>query len=112
MAVPIPLNTFKLVTLALSAGTTTIYTTPSGVTGIILSSQISNKSNTIQILSVDIRRSNDTQVTLLYNAKIPAGDALNPLTGKLVLESGDTLTFTSSISASDAVLSVLENAIT
>lgn len=110
MAEVIPLNTFKLVTTTLSAGENTIYTSPSGVTGIILSSQIANKENTTETLTVKIIRSNASEIVLLYNAKIPSQDALNPLTGKLILETGDTLTYVSSTSGMDAVLSVLENA--
>jgi hypothetical protein len=111
----IPLNKFKLVAKKLVSGDNTIYQeTVKDLTAIVLSAQVSNVSGSTQQLTVKIEKDNNGTpelVTLLASASIPINDALNPLTGKLVLEKTDKLIFNASANnALEAVLSVLENA--
>ena len=114
MANPLPLNKFRLIGKKLSSGDNTIYQENLDVASIILSCQISNMTGTTQYVSVYIEKENDigNPFTLVKDAPIPPNEALNPFTGKIVLEKNDKLIFnTSNTGTLEAVLSVLENAI-
>lgn len=108
----VPLNTFKLIATSLDSGSNTIYQeTVNNISAIILSTQITNVSNTDQRVTVQIEKSGSAPITLLRNANIPPEESLNPLAGKVVLEQYDKLLFIAQQSASlETVLSVLENA--
>jgi hypothetical protein len=122
----IPLNTFKTKTTLLSENTTaTVYTAPVGVTSIVLMSQISNVSTVTQFVSfIHHRRrpiladaqgnnaqSGDTDSMLVKNFAVPANDAASVLTGKLIIESLDSIRAYSSTTATcQLVLSILETA--
>jgi hypothetical protein len=90
MAGALALNTYKTVSVAVTTGLTTAYTTPNGVSSIHLFSVISNISSGISTVTVFYNRAG-TQYELIKNAKIPATDALNPIVGSLVLEVGDRI---------------------
>lgn len=126
------LNTASIVgtTFEMSTGTTsTVYTAPIGVTSIILMAQISNVSTQTQNISFIHHRNrpvlSDAQGNgaqpgnvdsyMVNNFAIPAGDAASILTGKLIIESLDSVR--AFIHANEAnsgtcqlVLSVLETA--
>lgn len=122
----IPLNKFLTKTTLLSDITTsTVYTAPIGVTSIILMAQISNISTQSQTVSVLHHRTRpviadaqgngaqtgDTDSFLVKDFSIPANDAASVLTGKLIIESLDTVRAGASTSATmQLVLSILETA--
>lgn len=113
MANTVPLNTFKLIAKVLNSGSNTIYQeTVNNISAIILSTQISNVTNSDHRVTVKIQKSGSVPpITLLHNACIPPEESLNPLAGKVVLEKFDKLIFETPSSASlETVLSVLENA--
>lgn len=83
------LNIFKTVTHNVTTSNETIYTAPSGYTGIVLMAQIANISTstaTVTFSSFD----GLTQTELLKDFEVPANDAVAGVTGKLILESGSS----------------------
>jgi hypothetical protein len=111
MATQIPLNTFKTTTANVTTSTTTVYTTPAGVTTVVLLTQVSNidPTNSVTVSANHVRSGNS--VSLIKNTTIPVSDAASLLTGKLILQTGDS--FSISASANDRaqlVLSYLETA--
>lgn len=110
MATQIPINTFKLIPKNLNGGENTIYTTPIDVSAIILSLHIANSSVVDQYASVRLVSASVT-VTILNDAVIPAKETLNPFSGRVVLETGNSLIVSASNSSvMQAALSILENA--
>jgi len=107
----IPLNTFKTTTLDLTTAPSTVYTTPIGVTTVVLLAQVSN-INAISSITVSanfIRSGNTTSV--IKNTIIPINDAASLLTGKLILQTGDSFSANcSSNSSGQLILSYLETA--
>ena len=135
----IPLNTFKTKTKYLTTSgnytswdgaainTTTVYTAPIGVTSIVLMAQISNLSTTTQQVTFIHHRNRpvladaqgngaqtgNTDSMLVKNYAVPKNDAANVLSGKLILESLDSIrayTNSTSTQTMQLVLSVLETA--
>lgn len=79
-----------------SIGTTgfqTAYTVPAGKTAVVIHAQIVNvEASTVGASLRWTDASNAGAVTYLTDEiQVPAASAVNPLTGKLVLEAGDTL---------------------
>lgn len=106
-----PLNTFKTYTANVSTLLDTIYTTPPGYTTVILLAQVTNINETdvVKVSGYHVRNSNPT--ALIKNASVPVSDAINILTGKLVLETGDRISVSADIDDSaQIILSVLETA--
>jgi len=111
MASAIPLNTFKTTTANVTTTTTTIYTAPAGVTTVILLAQVANihQSNNVTITANHVRGSNSTAI--IRNTTVPVNDAVNLLTGKLILQTGDSFTISASANNnSQLLLSYLETA--
>ena len=122
----LPLNTFKTKTTKLTSSTTaTVYTSPIGVTAIILMAQLSNLSTTTQTVSFLHYRNRpvladaqgngyqapQTPSYLVKDFAIPPNDATTPLTGKMIIESLDRIWAYSATSGTvQLVLSVLETA--
>ena len=122
----LPLNTFKTKTAILSTSTTsTVYTAPIGVTAIILMAQISNLTTGTQSVTFVHHRTRpvladaqgngyqapNTDSYLVKEFGIPANDAGSPLTGKMIIESLDTIRAYGSVDGGlQLVLSVLETA--
>lgn len=118
------------ITFAMTTGTTsTVYTAPIGVTSIILMAQISNVSSQTQSISFIHHRNrpvlSDAQgngaqpgkvdTYMVNDFAIPAGDAATILTGKLIVESLDSVRAFIHANGSNSgtcqlVLSVLETA--
>ena len=93
------LNVFKTITAVASTNPVGIYTAPVGYTGVVLLAQASNIGNNTQtVYFAHQRNSSGIAVTteILPNHPIPANDASNLLSGKLVLESGDVLVLSAS----------------
>jgi len=104
------LNTYKTVRSLVTTGITTVYTVPNGVSSIHLFSVVSNVSAGITTVTVFHNRAADSY-ELIKNAKIPATDALNPVTGSLVLEVGDQIQVQGSSNGTmKFVMSILESA--
>jgi len=122
----IPLNTFKTKTAILNDITTaSVYTAPVGVTSIILMAQVSNITTQTQYVSVSHYRNlpvlpdaqgfgeqaEKTSSPLVKNFPIPENDAASVLTGKLIIESLDSIRAHALTSGTcQLVLSILETA--
>jgi hypothetical protein len=122
----IPLNTFKTKTQFIGTNTTsTMYTAPIGVTSIVLMAQIANLSTQTQLVSFMHHRNRpilqDAQGNgaqpgnvdsfLVKEFAVPAGDAASVLTGKLIIESLDSIrAYASTTSTLQLTLSILESA--
>jgi hypothetical protein len=122
----LPLNTFKTKTAILTTATTaTVYTAPIGVTSIVLMAQVANLTTGTQLVNFVHHRNRpvladaqgngyqaaNTDSLLVKDFAIPAGDAGTPLTGKLIVESLDSIrAYGDNNGALQLVLSILETA--
>lgn len=122
----IPLNTFKTKTFLLNSVTTqTVYTAPVGVTSIVLMAQVSNLStetqyvNFIHYRNIPIladaqgngAQAGSTPSFLVKEFAVPANDAASMLSGKLIIETLDSIRASaSSTGTCQLVLSILETA--
>lgn len=122
----IPLNTFKTKTFLLnSISTQTVYTAPVGVTSIVLMAQIANVSSTTQTINVLHHRNlpvladaqgfgaqdPNTDSYLVKDFPIPENDAASILTGKLIIETLDSIRASVSNSGTcQLIMSILETA--
>ena len=111
MATTIPLNNFRLILTPLSSGSNSIYQeTVNDVDTIVLSLHLSNKTETLKRVTVKLQNDSYT-ATIVKNAPIPPEDTLNPFSGRITLEKGNSLIVEApEDDAIDAALSVLENA--
>jgi hypothetical protein len=123
----IPLNTFKTKTKVLDTNSTaTVYVAPIGVTSIILMAQVANvdpnDAHTITFshhrrfrVLPDAQGNNaqDPNVTteLVMNFEVPPNDSASLITGKMILESQDSIrAYSDAEGQMKLVLSVLETA--
>lgn len=122
----IPLNRFKTQTSVLTSNTSaTIYTAPIGVTSIVLMAQVSNVSTQTQYVTFihsrnrrvppDARGNNEqpagVTTELVKNFAIPANDAASMITGKMILETIDSIQcYALTSSTCKITLSILETA--
>lgn len=122
----IPLNTFKTKTQLLKVDTTsTVYTAPVGVTSIILMAQVANLTTSTAAVSLVHHRNKrvlkdaqgfgeqepNVDSYLVKSFEIPYQDSASLLTGKLIIESLDSVRcYASTSSALQLVLSILETA--
>ncbi len=99
-------ETFKNFKLALGTSSATAYTCPAATTSIVLLLQVSNVDGVNEadatVTWTDASNS-DTSTALVSAVPVPAGSALGVLSGKLVLEAGDTIAGMAS-AAGDLVL--------
>lgn len=114
MAETLPLNKFRLIATTLDSGSNLIYRENLDVASIVLSTQITNITGSMQTTSVKIQKSGSEETDAIYlvkDANVPVNESLNPIAGKIVLERYDGFVITSTESGSlQVVLSVLENA--
>jgi hypothetical protein len=83
-----------------------------GYATVVLMAQVSNTGNSTIQISAGINRSSN-YTSLINQASVPVNDSITVLTGRLILNFGDTLQFTSSANASSQlVLSYLETLVT
>ena len=122
----IPLNTFKTKTAVISnISTATIYTAPIGTTAIILMTQVTNITSSTQAINFGhFRRigvlpdaqgnggqSANTFTPMVQNFRVPAYNAASLVTGKMIVESLDSVRCWSTTSGTFHItLSVLETA--
>ena len=104
------LNRFKTYTKELTTSSATIYTAPTGYTGIILYAHVTNYgAATTTVTMSHVRSSTTTQI--INEADVPVNDAYIPLDGKLVLETSDYVTALAGANSTlKILLSVLETA--
>ena len=104
------LNVFKTITANVTTALTSVYTPPTGYSTVVLLAQISNISgSTITVSGYHLR--SGTTTALIQGAGVPTNDAINLLTGRLILQYGDSLEVSASAnSAGQLLLSVLETA--
>lgn len=105
------INFFKNVRAFLTTTPDTVYTAPAGFTAIILMAQISNVTSSVFAANMSLFDPGDsTETSLITDFSIPGNDAVSALTGKLVLEPGQSLVVSaSSNSALQMVISILES---
>jgi hypothetical protein len=110
------LNIFKTVLANATTTGDTVYTAALGYSTVVLLAQISNinTANTVnvsaQITRADTNTGNViTQNVLVLNTQVPVGDAISILTGRLILNFGDSLEIQASENDSaQLTLSLLE----
>lgn len=104
------LNVFRTVPYDLTTALSTVYTAPTGYASVVLLAQVSNISGaTITVDAYHVRSA--TTTAIIKGASIPTKDALNLLTGRLILQSGDSIEISVSANSSgQLLLSVLETA--
>jgi hypothetical protein len=109
---PAALNNFKTTLANITTSTANVYTPPTGYATVVLMAQVSNNGNATIQISADVNRSGSS-TSLINGASVPVNDAISVLTGRLILNVGDVLQFTSSDNTSaQLVLSYLETLIT
>ena len=102
------LNVFKTVTAELTTSPATLYTAPAGYTSVILMAQISNVTASSAKVTFS-HYSGTTTTELLKDFGVPSNDAASATTGKLVIQTGDSIQASSdTANALKVVLSVLE----
>ena len=102
-------NIFKNITANLTTSGSTIYTTPAGYSGIVLMAQLSNITTGTVASSMFVQKGGN-RTSLVTDFDIPGNDAAGALSGKLVLEPGQSLFASSAANASiQLTLSILES---
>ena len=102
------LNLFRNVTANLTTTNTTLYTAPITSTSILLMAQITNITTSSANVTF-VLNNLSTNTELAFNLSVPPNDAVNVLSGKLVLQNSHSVS--SSASANNtlkATLSILE----
>ena len=97
-------NVFKNYTGEGTTGGAVVYTIPAATTSVFLGLNLANKSATGVSVSVQLGTT-----YIIKDAPIPVGSALSVLDGKIIGETGETVTVTASANtAVDVILSVME----
>ena len=104
------LNRFKTVTLEVTNSEQTLYTAPTGYTAIILYAHVANHGTlTAHTTLKHVRSSVETEI--ISQANVPLNDALVPITGKMVLQTNDSVKIVASENNTlKVILSILETA--
>ena len=104
------LNRFQTVTLELTTSEQTVYTAPTGYTAIVLYAHVTNVGGGADTVTLKHIRSS-TETEIIKNGIVPIADALIPMSGKLVLETSDSLNVTGSANNMlKIIVSLLETA--
>ncbi len=122
----LPLNKFLTKTAVLTTNTTaTVYTSPIGVTSIVLMAQVSNLTTSTHYLTFEHFRyktilpdaqgfggqTGNTPSTLIKEYAIPPNDAGSPIFGKLIIEELDSVrAYADTTGTLQLVLSILQTA--
>lgn len=104
-------NTFKMTSYDVTASYATAYTAPGSTTSVVIGFQIANVHATdAKWASVKVVQSGGGSESIIANQiSIPVNDTLNPIQGKLVLETGDYIQIQAeSASSLEATISYLE----
>ena len=86
---PSPVNTFRSYAVDATTVGNSFYTTPAATTSIVLLAQATNVGNASANVTFYTSINGNTEIT--KNFTIPVGDAASMLTGKLVLEAGNSM---------------------
>ena len=106
------LNNFRTTLATITTTIADVYTPPIGYSTVVLMAQVSNTGNSTIQVSAYVKRSG-TSTSLIQGASVPVNDAISVLTGRLILNYGDTIQFVSSDDTSaELVLSYLETLVT
>ena len=109
---PAALNNFKTTLADVTTTTANVYTPPLGYATVVLMAQVSNTGANVIQISAGVYRS-ASYTALINDASVPPNDAISVLTGRLILQYGDVLQFSSSDNSSgQLVLSYLETLVT
>jgi len=104
----LPLNNFRTVTAVLEQTEATLYTTPASLTTIVLGAQCANVTSSGATVTF-VHSKNGVDTELLKDFVVPPNDAVNIVSGKLVLETGSTIKASTGTDQSCKVtLSILE----
>ena len=104
----LPLNNFKTITSVVSTTSQTPYTCPLGFKAVFLMGQVTNVSSQPETVTFIFSRGS-VNTEIVYQYSIPPNDTLNLLTGKLVLETNDSIKIVGSTSSNLKFLaSILE----
>ena len=105
------LNVFKNITHNVSQAGDLIYTAPAGFSSIVLMIQVTNINNATATASLSLISNDDSTETFLASEyEIPAKDVAGLLTGKLVLEQGQSIFISGNDDSSlQLVMSILES---
>jgi hypothetical protein len=122
----LPLNKFLTKTAVLTTNTTaSVYTSPIGVTSIVLMAQVANLDTSTHYVTFEHYRyktilpdaqgfggqTGNTPSVLVNRYAIPANDAGNPVSGKLIIEELDSVrAFADSTGTLQLVMSILQTA--
>ena len=88
-------NVFQTITTTVGTSTVGVYTAPIAYTGVVLLAQVTNTGADTQTISFGYRRGGE-DTPIVSGLPIPSNDTVNLLAGKLVVETGDTLTLVGS----------------
>ena len=104
------LNKFQTETLELTTSEQPLYTAPTGYTAIVLYAHVTNVGTATATVTLKHVRSS-TETEIIKNGIVPVNDALVPMTGKLVLETSDSLKVRGSDNSTlKIIISILETA--
>lgn len=103
----LPLNVFKTVALDAPASATEVYTAPTGYNSIVLLAQACNTDVAAQTVTLYHKRG-ATSTALVFDYEIPPNETLVLISGRLVLETGDSLELSGSATEIKFVASILE----
>ena len=95
-------NVFQTITATVGTSTVGVYTAPIAYTGVILLAQVTNTGT--ETISFGNRR-DGVDTPIVDGLPVPANDTVNLLAGKLVVETGDTLTLVGTSAANLKYLS-------
>ena len=104
------LNRFKTYTKTLTTSSQTVYTAPTGYTGIVLYAHVTNYGSATTTVTMSHVISGTTN-EIINEANVPVNDAYIPLDGKLVLETSDYIVAEAGANTTlKVIVSVLETA--
>ena len=104
------LNKFQTVTFQITTAEQTVYTAPTGYTAIILYAHIANFGTQDSTVTMKHIRSS-TETEIIKGANVPLAEAFVPMSGKLVLETSDSIKISSQRNNTlKVILSLLETA--
>ena len=98
----IAVNVFRTFTQTVGTASSVFYTAPSGYTGVVLLTQVTNTGSQTHTVTFNYKRTangSNTETPIVKDLAVPPSDTANLLSGKLVVESGDSL----SVVGNDAV---------
>ena len=104
------LNKFQTVTFQITTAEQTVYTAPTGYTAIVLYAHIANYGTQDSTVTMKHIRSS-TETEIIKGANVPLAEAFVPMSGKLVLETSDSIKISSQRNNTlKVILSLLETA--